>query len=252
MLYDLDMQMQTDAMRLMDKKDLYGLEMLLQDHPDVKEQLLSLIDADIDEARSITGDTQPLEEFEQTLSVLDHYDVEYEVDFGIARGLDYYTGMVFEMYASGLGAQNQICGGGTYRLAHLFGGAETPSCGFGIGFDRVLEVCEVEPPRVPLAVVVFVPDVLSDAVRIATRLRKDVRTIIDISGRKFGQQLKHADAIGADYAVIVGAKEVEAGMVTLRDMQTREQEMMGFEDAVVHIINTEAASHHETSYPRKE
>ena len=58
--------------------------------------------------------------------------------------------------------------------------------------------------------------------------------------------------IGADYAVIVGAKEVEAGMVTLRDMQTREQEMMGFEDAVVHIINTETASHHETSYPRKE
>ena len=252
LIQDLDAQVQAEAMRLMDKKDIDGLELLLHDQPDMRDRLPALLDADIDEARSITDDAQPLEELQATLSLLDHYGTPYEVDFGIVRGLDYYTGMVFEMYAAGLGAQNQICGGGTYRLSQLFGGAETPSCGFGIGFDRVLEVCKVEPPRVPLAVVVFVPDVLSDAVRIATRLRKDVRTIIDISGRKFGQQLKHADAIGADYAVIVGAKEVEAGMVTLRDMQTGEQEMMGFEDAVVHIINTETASHHETSYPRKE
>ncbi|MEA1944080.1 MAG: histidine--tRNA ligase, partial [Euryarchaeota archaeon] len=159
LLQDLDVRTQAEAMRLMDKKDLYGLEMLLQDHPDVKDQLLSLIDADLDEARSITGDTQPLDELRQTLSVLDHYDIGYEIDFGIARGLDYYTGMVFEMYAAGLGAQNQICGGGTYRLAQLFGGASTPSCGFGIGFDRVLEVCGVEPPRALTVVVVFVPDV---------------------------------------------------------------------------------------------
>jgi histidyl-tRNA synthetase len=63
-----------------------------------------------------------------------------------------------------------------------------------------------------------------------------VRTTIDISGRKFGAQLKHADAIGADYAVIVGTQEVEAGMVTLRDMQTGEQEMIGLDDAVLRIM----------------
>ncbi|MEA1895184.1 MAG: histidine--tRNA ligase [Euryarchaeota archaeon] len=238
LLSGLDALMQAEAMRLMDKKDVDGLRMLLSDQPDLQECLPALLDADIDEARSITDDTQPLEELQATLAVLDHYGTSYEVDFGIVRGLDYYTGMVFEIYAAGLGAQNQICGGGTYRLAQLFGGSETPSCGFGIGFDRVLEVCESEPPHEPRVAVVYLPDVVEDAIRVASRLRDDagVRTTIDISGRKFGQQLKHADAIGADYAVIVGAKEVEADMVTLRDMQTGEQEMLGLDDAVLRIM----------------
>lgn len=237
-IYDLDVEMQADAMRLMDKKDLDGLETLLVDHPDVRDCLLPLVDADLDRARLIVGDTVALGELRQTLAVLDYYDICYEVDFGIARGLDYYTGMVFEMYAAGLGAQNQICGGGTYRLAQLFGGAETPSCGFAIGFDRVLEVCEAEPPHEPRVVVVYLPDVVEDAIRVAGRLRLDggVHTTIDISGRKFGQQLKHADAVGADYAVIIGTKEVEAGMVTLRDMRTGEQDMIGLEAAVARIV----------------
>jgi histidyl-tRNA synthetase len=237
LIQDLDALLQAEAMRLMDKKDVDGLRMLLSDQPDLRDRLPALLDADIDEAGSITDDAQPLEELQETLSVLDHYGARYEVDFGIVRGLDYYTGMVFEMYAAGLGAQNQICGGGTYRLAQLFGGSETPSCGFGIGFDRVLEVCVIEPPHEPRVAVVYLPDVAEDAIRVASRLRDDagVRTTIDISGRKFGQQLKHADAIGADYAVIVGAKEVEAGMVTLRDMQTGEQEMINLDDAVLRI-----------------
>ncbi len=236
-LHDLDSQMQAEAMRLMDKKDLEGLGVLLADDSDVKDRLLALIDADLDEASSIVGETGAIEQLKQMRTLLDHYGVEYKVDFGIARGLDYYTGMVFEMYAAGLGAQNQICGGGTYRLAQLFGGAETPSCGFAIGFDRVLEVCEVEPPNKPTVAVVYLPDVVEDAIRVASRLREGagVRTTIDISGRKFGQQLKHADAIGADYAVIVGAQEIAAGMVTLRDMRTGEQEMIGLADAVLRI-----------------
>ena len=238
LIRDLDAQVQAEAMRLMDKKDIDGLELLLHDQPDMRDRLPALLDADIDEARSITDDAQPLEELQATLAVLDHYGTRYEVDFGIVRGLDYYTGMVFEMYTAGLGAQNQICGGGTYRLAQLFGGSETPSCGFGIGFDRVLEVCGIEPPREPRVAVVFLPDVAEDAIRVASRLRDDagVRTTIDISGRKFGAQLKHADAIGADYAVIVGAKEVEAGMVTLRDMRTGAQEMIELEAAVARIV----------------
>ncbi|MEA3281953.1 MAG: histidine--tRNA ligase [Euryarchaeota archaeon] len=249
LLHGLDAKMQADAMRLMDKKDVDGLRMLLSDQPDLRERLPALLDADIDEARSITDDAQPLEELQATLALLDHYGVRYEVDFGIVRGLDYYTGMVFEMYAAGLGAQNQICGGGTYRLAQLFGGSETPSCGFGIGFDRVLEVCEIEPPHTQRVAVVYLPDVAEDAIRVASRLRDDagVCTTIDISGRKFGQQLKHADAIGADYAVIVGAKEVEAGMVTLRDMQTGEQEMLGLDDAILRIMGDREGEDHPVS-----
>jgi histidyl-tRNA synthetase len=249
LLQDLDAPVQAEAMRLMDKKDIDGLRMLLSDQPDLRERLPALLDADIDDARSIIDDVQPLEELQETLTVLDHYGARYEVDFGIVRGLDYYTGMVFEMYAAGLGAQNQICGGGTYRLAQLFGGAKTPSCGFGIGFDRVLEVCGIKPPHEPRVAVVYLPDVVEDAIRVASRLRDGagVCTTIDISGRKFGQQLKHADAIGADYAVIVGAQEVEAGMVTLRDMRTGEQEMIGLDDAVLRIMDGGEGEDHQIS-----
>jgi len=64
--------------------------------------------------------------------------VNYSLNFGIARGLDYYTGMVFEGFCRQPRAENQILGGGTYRLAHLFGGDDVASCGFAIGFDRVM------------------------------------------------------------------------------------------------------------------
>ena len=78
------------------------------------------------------------ERIQQTIEYLDAAGVNYSLNFGIARGLDYYTGMVFEGFAQNLGAENQILGGGAYRLAHLFGGDDVASCGFAIGFDRVM------------------------------------------------------------------------------------------------------------------
>ncbi len=68
----------------------------------------------------------------------------YTVNLGIARGLDYYTGTVFESYVEGLGAQKQISGGGTYNLIEIFGGEKVESTGFAFGFDRVMESLKIQ------------------------------------------------------------------------------------------------------------
>jgi len=169
-----------------------------------------------------------LAHFAELVDLLATYGVEATVDFEIVRGLEYYTGTVFEIYATGLGAQNQICGGGTYSLAALLGGQETRSTGFGIGFDRIMEIVTLEErPPAPVAVV-FVPQVRAEAIRAARALRSSVPQpiVLDVMGRGLGAQLKQASAIGASFAVIVGPKEVEEGRLTLREMSTGSQESL--------------------------
>src|SRR5439155_2280394 len=125
------------------------------------------VDAYFQQARATVGLAstpdveQALTELRQTVARLHALGVmELELDLGVARGLDYYTGMVFELEAPQLGAQKQIGGGGAYALAELFGGERVGSCGFGLGFDRILLALEKEgavPAAAPVADLYVVP-----------------------------------------------------------------------------------------------
>lgn len=167
-----------------------------------------------------------LEGFRKTIELLDAYGVEATIDFEIVRGLEYYSGTVFEIYAEGLGAQRQICGGGTYELASLFGGAEISSTGFGLGFDRIMEVVGKMPERHLPVVLAYTPDVKLEAIKVASRLRATAPLVLDVLGRGLGPQLKHASALGAQYAVIVGRNELDSGRLTFRNMLSGEQESL--------------------------
>jgi histidyl-tRNA synthetase len=238
-LRELNTEAQTGIMRFVDKKDYTALDNYLAEinaPADVRERLHELINLGGDNstagARNIVGDLPELDVFDRLLILLDAYGVDYSVDFGIARGLDYYTGMVFEIYAEGLGAQKQVCGGGSYQLIKLFGGGDVPSTGFGIGFDRIMEICKLVPEKVPEVVVIATDDTRPEAAAIAKQLRKAVPVYLDIMERSFRNQLAYANSIGANYAVIVGRKELEAGKITLRDMGTGEQAMTTVEEAL--------------------
>ncbi len=233
---------QACIMRLIDKNDIVGLEDYLREikAPDpLSENLLSLIDLKgrdaLEEALKITGDLPELDRFSRTLELLDALEVEYIVDLGIARGLDYYTGMVFEIYSDKLGAENQICGGGSYRLAHLFGGRETPSTGFGIGFDRVMEICSPPLRKTTTLYLVSFDDTRTEAMKIAQKLRKHTRVHIDVMNRKFKDQLRHANTIGADFVLIVGKDELESGKLTLKEMRSGEQELLTLEEIIERV-----------------
>lgn len=167
----------------------------------------------------------------ETARLLAAYGVEeVELDLGVARGLDYYTGMVFELEAPDLGAQKQIGGGGAYTLAQLFGGEPVGTVGFGLGFDRILLALEKEgvvPPPAPPAEYYVVPvgePARAPALHLAQRLREvGARVDVDLMGRGPGKAMQYASKLGIPKVVLLGEKELAAGTVTIKDMASGEQ-----------------------------
>jgi histidyl-tRNA synthetase len=151
-------------------------------------------------------------------------------DLGVVRGLDYYTGVVFEFHSPDLGAESQVCGGGVYALAEVFGGAPVGSTGFAIGFDRTLLALErggLEPAPARKLSAYVVPIGEPSRVRalaLATELRALGLTVdIDLMRRGPSKCLDYANAAGARFAVLLGAKELERGVATLKDMASGQQ-----------------------------
>ena len=244
LLQGLNDVVQGQIMRLVDKKDDKGLEDYLEEIDadiEMREKLFELIGLTgteaVAEARNLVGDIEDMNTFQELLNLLDVYGLEYTINFGIARGLDYYTGMVFEIYSSGLGAQNQVCGGGSYRLAKLFGGEDVASTGFGLGFDRIMEVCTIDVPVEDKVVVVYFEETRDEAMRITAMLREYLIVDIDVMGRGFGAQLKYANTKGAKWAVIAGEDEISQGKVGLKNMDSGQQDLVNIDELVQKITS---------------
>jgi len=240
------------VMRLIDKGERAAVIELMGDAGveqlviDDLHYLIDLTGKDaLQEARDrgvIAAESAALEELQALLELLAFYGVAYTLNLGIARGLDYYTGMVFEIYEVGgkLGAQNQVCGGGSYRLAKLFGGEDIPSTGFAFGFDRLAEIFEVAEGDVRQGGVVVVPirdenadrAITSAAIEMASRLRQYVPTHIDLMNRSLKAQLKYANTRNDLFAVMIGTDELQEGMVTLRNLVTGSQEKLSVDACV--------------------
>jgi histidyl-tRNA synthetase len=223
----------------LDKRDFDGLNETLaaMNRPELAQSLVALVECrTLADAFAIAGDVPGRERIEQTLAALDAYGIEYTLNFGIARGLDYYTGIVFEAFAENLGAENQILGGGTYRLAHLFGGDDVASCGFAIGFDRVMVSLGDAPPRKETVVgIVCTEEGRARALEVARVFRSaGIRAEMDLMDRGLGAQLAHA-AKTADYAVVIGKREAESGLVTLKNLKTGEQKPLDLTTAVAEV-----------------
>jgi histidyl-tRNA synthetase len=243
MLSGMADQEQKKIRMFLDKKDLPGLRDYLSPKgmDDLYNSLTSLIGCrNLQQVFEITGDLPERERIEELFSILDQSGVPYTLDPGIARGLDYYTGMVFEIFAENLGTENQVLGGGTYRLAHLFGGEDTPSCGFAIGFDRVMVARGDQAPlRRTVVGIAFTPEGREWALRVASEFRSArVRTELELSGRSIGQQLSHI-AKSADYAVIIGQRESIKQMVTIKDLKQGVQKELPLADAVREVNGSE-------------
>jgi histidyl-tRNA synthetase len=158
--------------------------------------------------------------------------IDFEIDAGIVRGLDYYTKTAFEFVSDAVGAQGTICGGGRYdKLAEEIGGPEMPGVGFGLGIERLLLAIEdagayAGEREVPTVFIAYVGDApKSAALKFIAELRaQNISVVMDDMGRGMKQQMKCADRSGAKFTVIIGGDELDAGEVTLRDMATGEQE----------------------------
>jgi histidyl-tRNA synthetase len=237
---DLEPVMQRKVRAHLDKKDFDGLNATLEslNRTELAASLSALVATrDLAEAFEIAGTIHEKERVEQTVASLDASGVKYSLNFGIARGLDYYTGIVFEGFADNLGAENQILGGGAYRLSHLFGGDDVASCGFAIGFDRVMvSLGETAQKKKDTVVgLACTNDGRARALQVGRAFREaGIRTEMDLMERGLGAQLAHA-AKSADFAVVIGKREAETGEVTLKNLATGEQKTVGLEAAIAEV-----------------
>jgi len=239
LLKDLEPSAQRRVMAHLDKKDFDGLKASLEsmDKHDLGNSLISLVDCrDLAEAFEIAGTIPEKERIHQTIHALDVSDLNYTLNFGIARGLDYYTGMVFEGFAQNLGAENQILGGGAYRLAHLFGGDDVASCGFAIGFDRVMvSLGETQHKKDTIVAIVCTNEGRSHGQEVARLFRAaGIRTEMDLMERGLGAQLSHASKT-ADFAIVIGQREAESGNVTLKNLHSGEQKTLNPASAIAEV-----------------
>lgn len=152
------------------------------------------------------------------------------VDPAFARGLEYYTGMIFELYVPQLDIA--LGGGGRYdRLIETFGGEPTPAVGIAAGLDRIVLAMQTQKTKLntPLqkkAVVIPITEgQKGDALKIAQMLRDlgGVWVEFEVMGRKMAKALEDADKRKMDYAVIVGERELKEGKVVVRDLKKRTQ-----------------------------
>ena len=237
------------VMRFLDKGDNEGLEAMMEpSKSDILNKLSSLqggVEV-IDEARQLLGtidgiDLSALDDLAIMLNALSNLapsPPKLSVNLTVARGLDYYTGMVFEAQVPELKGEGQVLGGGTYRLLHLFGLEELdPCCGFGLGFDRVLLALEKQAERLgrdevlpdensgPGVVAVIPFKVAVDEVLpLVSQMRAaGERAVLELRSRKLGKSMSWADSIGAEHVIIIGPEDLENGVCTIRRLSDGEQ-----------------------------
>jgi len=153
-----------------------------------------------------------------------------EIDLSIVRGIDYYTGFVFETYVKGFEGMGSVAGGGRYDgLIGLYSGRDTPATGFGMGIDRLMEIVGKggTPPAPKVFVIQVSEKTRGHALEITQMLRRSgVSADTDLMGRDLRKQMEYAGKRGVPFALIVGPREAESGRYTLRDMKTGKEELL--------------------------
>lgn len=188
------------------------------------------------------------EKFEALQTYLTALGIPYEMDPRLVRGLDYYTNTAFEIQYTPLGAQSAICGGGRYDgLVEEIGGPHTPSVGFAVGLERLLLALEMQDliPQPAASKSVYIAalgtDACAEGMKIQQALRAaGIRTDMDLQGKSLKGQMKQAGKTGADYAVIIGSNEMDAGEAAVKAMESGIQENIPFEKVAEYIINRES------------
>lgn len=161
-----------------------------------------------------------------------------QFDPTLARGLDYYTGLIFEVVCDDYPV-GSLCGGGRYdKLIGMFSSQDIPAVGCAFGFDRTIEAMDALSlfPRgiytTNVLVTVFSKDLMQDSVRLCAELREkniNAEMYLDLPA-KMEKQLKYAHKKGIPYVILLGSDEIQNKTVTLKNMKTGEQKSISQQD----------------------
>ena len=183
--------------------------------------------------------------FEAVKAMLDAQGIDYIVDPGIVRGLDYYTRTVFEFVSTAIGAQGTVCAGGRYDgLIAELGGPSTPAVGFAAGLERLLLLMEntgVAFPAPPVPAIYLAGmdrQTRAKAFALTGELREaGVPAECDLMERSLKAQLKYADKSGAKYVAVIGSDELAEGAVNVKKMSDGSTDKVPFEGLINYITS---------------
>jgi histidyl-tRNA synthetase len=207
-----------------------------------------LVEAQIDGILGIVNDDDLWRKSDELVSLFElikYYQIEDYVAYNpkIIRGLDYYTGTVFEAFELG-GQTRSILGGGRYdNLVADVGGNRLPGVGFAMG-DVVIELVLRDAGVIPelfdehaqILVTVFNEETLSGSLELADSLRKNgFRTVVYPDDDRLGKQFKYADRLNIPITVVLGPDELERGEVTIKNLRARDQVTVTREDVLERI-----------------
>jgi histidyl-tRNA synthetase len=191
---------------------------------------------------------QGVAELAQVVDALRAFQVpetHWSINLGIARGLDYYTGTVYETFLTDHPSVGSVCSGGRYdNLASQYTKSRLPGVGISIGLTRLFYVLSEAgivtdgPSTTQVLVTQLDPSLLADYLTLGAELRAaGLNTEIHLEPAKLARQFKYADRAGIRYAVVMGSEEKAEGMVTLKDLATGEQARIPRTEIVAHLAS---------------
>ena len=158
-------------------------------------------------------------------------DKNFVIDLSIARGLDYYTGTVYETFLNGYRELGSVCSGGRYEnLAQNYTDKKLPGVGVSIGLTRLfyklneLNLIKAEKKSVSDILIIPMTENLQVPIQLATELRNaGVNTEIYLNDKKIKTKMKYADKLKIPYVIVIGDNEIESGKVKIKVMETGEE-----------------------------
>jgi len=208
---DCNRRIGTNPIRVLDCKN-EKCQALLVESPKLKDYLCEACDPD----------------FRELKELLDQEGIKYTVNDNLVRGLDYYSKTAFEFVSSEIGAQSAIAGGGRYdRLVEFLDGKPTPAVGFALGIERIMELVKM-PEKEPEGYYMgaMTPEAIPVLLKLATKKRLTDKVTVEYSSKGFKSHMKGVDKANPRYAVLIGEDELNNGTVWLKDLESKEEQVI--------------------------
>ncbi len=257
--YNNIMEKSADVMRTIDKIEKIGIETvieILEDFGIEKNSINNIMefinikgtnDEKIEQLENLNIDNElfrsGLNELKDVIKYIRLFNVEekcFEIDLSIARGLDYYTGTVYETILNDYKEIGSICSGGRYNnLAGFYTDKKLPGVGMSIGLTRLffilndIGLIKTDKKSISQVLIVSMVDDLKYAINTANTLRaNNINTEIYFDNKKIKAKFKYADKLKIPYVIVIGEDEINNGVLTLKNMETGEQDSVSLEQVV--------------------
>ena len=255
----LEVKSTEEVMRIIDKIDKIGVDNVKEELAKVRmsaeniDKLISFIEIDgtkeeiIEALKNLDCDNEDfikgVEELETVVKYMRAYGVEddyFKINLKIARGLDYYTGTVYETFLDDHRELGSVSSGGRYdNLAGYYTTNLMPGVGMSIGltrlFSKMQELGLIKETKSEVSDIIIIPmeETVVESIEILSRLQKEgISATIYAESGKMGKKFKYADALDIKYALVIGENEIKSNVYGLKNMDTGEQEDLSLEEII--------------------